>query len=306
MFRHGGLTGYRRPNLALTQSRCRTISSSRETARGPAWFTPLLANIQMVKASEGQAPISGIADNTRTIYLRDGLALSVNVASGTPNRANSNPDTITVYGGAKNDVVNLGAGSDIMVLGGTGELVNDAGSALVEATTALAGALVNGSGKTTLEITNGGTATLNADDDKLIVKLTSATNLTLSTMSFIPAEGSTGTDTIAAMAQGQTLMPGGGAATLIGYSGFGDTFAAITAHLKGTMIEMFGGSELIDLTNLNSATTEPLAYNGSSSAGTLTVTDGTRTANIHFTGDYSPSSFHLATDNHTGLLISFV
>ena len=53
-----------------------------------------LANIGVVVAQEGQAAGGGIADSTQTIYLRDGLDLTVNVTSGTPNAADTNPETI--------------------------------------------------------------------------------------------------------------------------------------------------------------------------------------------------------------------
>ena len=42
------------------------------------------------------------------------------------------------------------------------------------------------------------------------------------------------------------------------------------------------------------------------SAGILTVSDGTHTANVQFTGDYTTAIFPLAPDNHTWSLISFV
>jgi hypothetical protein len=79
-------------------------------------------------------------------------------------------------GAANNDVINLGAGTDTVVLGGTGETVNGGGGmAFIDSTTAFAGALVNGgSGTTTLKITTGGTATLNASDSHLIVDLRGA------------------------------------------------------------------------------------------------------------------------------------
>jgi hypothetical protein len=267
-----------------------------------------LANIPTVDAAEGQAAAGGVPNGVQTVDLRAGLNQTVNVASGTPNPLDPNPETITINGAANNDVINLGAGTDTVVLGGTGETVNGGGGiAFIDSTSAFAGALVNGtaSGTTTLKITNGGTATLNTSDSHLIVDLTSATNLTLSQMSFITAVGSTGNDTITAMAQGQTLTGGGGTDTLNGFSGFGDVFSDTSAHLNTTTIGNFGGSDLTDLTDMNHNTIQPLAYN--TSTETLTVTDGTHTANIKFVGSYTLNDFQIdGSDGHTGSLIKFV
>jgi hypothetical protein len=44
-------------------------------------------------------------------------------------------------------------------------------------------------------------------------------------------------------------------------------------------------------------------YSGTSSGGTLKVTDGARTANINLLGDYTASAFVTATDNRGGTLV---
>ena len=267
-----------------------------------------LANIPTVNAAEGQAAGGGVPNGVQIVDLRAGLNQTVNVASGTLNPLDPNPETITINGAANNDVINLGAGTDTVVLGGAGETVNGGGgTAFINSTAAFAGALVNGTagGTTTLKLTNGGSATLNASDSHLIVDLMAATNLTLSQMSFITAVGSTGADTITALAQGQTLTGGGGTDTLNGFGGFGDVFSDTSAHLNSTTIGNFGGSDLIDLTDMNSATIQPLAYN--TTTKTLTVTDGTHTSNIKFIGSYTLSSFQIdGSDDHTGSLIKFV
>jgi hypothetical protein len=268
-----------------------------------------LVGIQLVAAAEGQAPSSGGGvGGVQTIYLRDGLDLTVNVASGTQAVGNTNVETISIYGSSANNVINLGTGNDIVVLGGVGETVNGGGgSALVQAAANLAGALVNGgTGKTTLEITSGGSAVLNAASNHLTVQLDAATHLTLSNMAFITAAGSAGADTITAMASGQTSTGGAGADTLIGFSGFGDTFVDTSSGLNGDTIQMFGGNDVIDLTDLNFAGTLPLAYTGTATAGTLTASDGSHKASIKFVGNYTVANFQLASDSHQGSVISFI
>ena len=221
-----------------------------------------------------------------------------------------------VVGGNGNDVItggtganwiSLGGGKDKVVLGSSGETVNGGGgTTLVQATTATAGALINGgAGKTTLEVTNAGTATLNAATTNVTVILDAAANLTLSKMAFVTAIGSAGSDTITALAANQTLTGGAGTDTLVGYGGFGDTFSDTSAGLNGDMIKLFGGSDLIDLTDLSFTKAKALAYAGTTTSGVLTATDSTHSATITFAGAYTLANFKMASDANGGALISF-
>jgi hypothetical protein len=56
----------------------------------------------------------------------------------------------------------------------------------------------------------------------------------------------------------------------------------------------------------SSGTTYNFVENSGGTGGTLTLTDGSLTANIRMTGDYSNSSFSLAPDSGTGTLVKFV
>jgi len=221
-----------------------------------------------------------------------------------------------VVGGNGNDVItggtganwiSLGGGKDKVVLGSSGETVNGGGgTTLVQATTATAGALINGgAGKTTLEVTNAGTATLNAATTNVTVILDAAANLTLSKMAFVTAIGSAGSDTITALAANQTLTGGAGTDTLVGYGGFGDTFSDTSAGLNGDMIKLFGGSDLIDLTDLSFTKAKALEYAGTTTSGVLTATDSTHSATITFAGAYTLANFKMASDANGGALISF-
>jgi Ca2+-binding RTX toxin-like protein len=194
-----------------------------------------------------------------------------------------------------------------VVLGSSGETVNGGGgTTLVQATTATAGALINGgAGKTTLEVTNAGTATLNAATTNVTVILDAAANLTLSKMAFVTAIGSAGSDTITALAANQTLTGGAGTDTLVGYGGFGDTFSDTSAGLNGDMIKLFGGSDLIDLTDLSFTKAKALEYAGTTTSGVLTATDSTHSATITFAGAYTLANFKMASDANGGALISF-
>ena len=55
-----------------------------------------------------------------------------------------------------------------------------------------------------------------------------------------------------------------------------------------------------------SGTTFNFVENSGGTGGTLTLHDGSLTANILMTGDYSNSNFTLAPDSGTGTLVKFV
>jgi hypothetical protein len=257
-----------------------------------------LSNIQAVTAQESTAGT--------TVYMRNALDGTLTVTPG-------GTGSILIYGATGTGVYDLGAGSDTVVLGAATEAVNaGGGTALVQGTAAFAHALVNGGtvgspGTTTLEITTGGTATLNGGDTNLIGKLDAATNLSLGTASFITAEGAAkGGDTLTAGAANQTLESLGGKDTLVGFTGFGDTFLGTAAGFTGDTIKNFGGSDGIDFTDLLFATIKPLAYAGTTSSGKLTVTDGTHSGSVTLSGSYTLGSFTPINDGHGGTLIQFV
>ena len=85
----------------------------------------------------------------------------------------------------------------------------------------------------------------------------------------------------------------------------GDTFLDAAAGLNGDTIANFGGSDVIDLNNLNSSSAVA-SYNGSSTAGQLDLTDGTNTAAISLVSGsgLGSSAFTLSNDNHGGTLIT--
>jgi hypothetical protein len=253
-----------------------------------------LVNMQIVTAQESSAGT--------TVYMRNSLNVTVNVAP-------SGSGTLTVYGANDSDVYNLGAGSDTVVLGAATEKVNGGGgTALVQGAAAFAGAAVVGgsTGTTTLEVTSGGNVTLNAADTNLTVTLDATTNLGLGSLGFITAIGSaTGGETMTAGGANQTLQSVGGRDTLVGSSSFGDTFLGSASGFLGDTIKSFGGSDVIDFSDIAFATVKPLSY--TASTGKLVVTDATHAATLTFSGSYTAASFSApANDGHGGTLIRFV
>ncbi len=122
----------------------------------------------------------------------------------------------------------------------------------------------------------------------------------------ITSIGGSGQDTITALAANQTLTGGTGIDTLIGYAGFGDTFLNTAAGLNGDTIKYFGGSDLIDITNLASGKAS-LSYAGNTNAGTLSISEtGAGVVDtITFTSgtNLSASLFHMTSNGHGGVYI---
>ena len=125
-------------------------------------------------------------------------------------------------------------------------------------------------------------------------------------MAFITATGSAGHATIVAGGASQTLV-GGMSDVLTGYTGGGDTFLGASAALNGDTINNWTTGDVLDLTDVNSATLKMLAYTAGKTSGALTVSDGTHTSTITFGG----ATTHLAnftiggSDGHGGTLIDF-
>jgi hypothetical protein len=137
------------------------------------------------------------------------------------------------------------------------------------------GAATTGANTTTLEITTGGTITLNAADTYLNVKLDAATLLYTDRLSYITVNGGNGGDTIKAEGANQTLI-GGVGDTLYGYGTGSTEFIGASTALNGNEIVYWATGDVIDLTDINSASVKPLTYAG----GKLTVSDGTHSATI--------------------------
>jgi hypothetical protein len=85
------------------------------------------------------------------------------------------------------------------------------------------------------------------------------------------------------------------------------TFFGSTGTLKlddpssftGTVAGMTA-NDAIDFTNINFATIQTPSFSGTSSGGTLTVTDGTHTDQIALLGNYLASTFVPSSDGHGG------
>ena len=84
-------------------------------------------------------------------------------------------------------------------------------------------------------------------------------------------------------------------------------FAGSTGTLQLDNSSSFAGTvagladkDTLDLRDINFASVHTPTYSGNSSGGTLTVTDGTHSANIALLGNYLASSFVTSSDGHGG------
>jgi hypothetical protein len=98
---------------------------------------------------------------------------------------------------------------------------------------------------------------------------------------------------------GQTITESGAAGP--------DALTLKQAQNFAATISGFGTNDTIDAANfLLSGTTVNFVENSGGTGGTLTLHDGSLTANILMTGVYTKSDFTLAPDSGTGTLVKFV
>ena len=89
------------------------------------------------------------------------------------------------------------------------------------------------------------------------------------------------------------------------------SFAGPTGTLKidnassfsGTITGQLAIGDLIDFANISGGANVTIAYSGNNSPGTLTVSDGTHTANIALTGNYSLANFTASSDGQGGTIV---
>jgi hypothetical protein len=262
-----------------------------------------------VTAATADAAIDG-GSGTNVLHVQGGG--SVTMGTGITGMSQVFLDNSATYDFTANATTRLsmfaGTGTDTITVGAAAQkVVGSTGALTVKATAAEAGIVIDsGTGSATLELTTGGTAKLNVNDTNLTVKLDASTNLGLGGLGFITAIGAAaGHDTITAGGANQTLESTGGNDTLVGSAAFGDTFLGTSAGLAGDLIKGFGGSDAIDITDMVSGSVKPYVFN--TATGQLTVTDGSHSVTLAFSGSYTAGNFAApVSDGHNGTLITFV
>ena len=76
-----------------------------------------------------------------------------------------------------------------------------------------------------------------------------------------------------------------------------------SSNFSGTITGQLANANIIDLADITAGANATISYSGNNSPGTLTVSDGTHTANIALAGDYSLGNFTAFSDGHGGTAI---
>jgi hypothetical protein len=96
------------------------------------------------------------------------------------------------------------------------------------------------------------------------------------------------------------------AGTPVTFGGSGATLQLTAAERFMGTLASFGTGDRIDLRSIGPGGSTTLDYAGDATSGTLSVTDGTHTAQLAMLGRYGSGSFALAPDGHGGTAVAFV
>jgi len=280
-----------------------------------------LTNIQTITAQEGQALfVSGssvIAAQNQIVYLRDGLDATVNTTAATLNGANPRAATLTIIGAHNAAIINLASGNDAVLVGDARETVHGGtGNDTILVSAATIGATIDGgTGKSTLDVTGGGTVTMGASITNITTVLLAAApgNMVFTSNAetgLTVVDQSKGADSITAGGAGQTLSGGNGTDTFNAAAAGGTTFKNLAAVFNGDTIGGFAGGtgNTIDITDINHSLGGFLftfTENGTNTAGTMSVTDGTRSASLTLNGNFVSTDFHTAAFGANGTSITY-
>lgn len=257
-------------------------------------------------------PIGGIVDNSGTIVLgstNDATELEILVKSATLEGGGqlvmSDNAYNIIYGGTS-DATLINLDNTISGAGQIGQgqmtLVNE-GTILANGTNALVidtgSNAVNNTG--TLEATGSGGLVIYGDLSNNGLLWANDGNVTVG--GSVSGSGS-------ALIGGTATIEFGGASsenTTFADVGNGtlklDQSTAFTGTISG-----FNEGDKLDLSDILSGpnTTINFTENADNTGGTLTLSDGTHTANIKLQGQYSVDGFHISADNGAGTLVSYL
>lgn len=196
-------------------------------------------------------------------------------------------------------------GNDVITAGDASQTIDTLGqSSVVQATAATAGVRVQAiTGTATLDISGGGSATLNSDNKHgLFVRIDQAMLLNLGGTAFITATAVTAGTTLTAGAAYQTLISLAGGATFIGATATNtwlDTFKGTASGLNADVIENFGKTDVIDITDVQPG---GISYSGDQAREIL----GFNGSTLILQGNYNGSLLRFSSDGAAGTLVSYL
>ena len=278
-----------------------------------------ITNIATITATEGQPAFVGsgaaFSAENQLVVLRDGLDALVQVsAAASVNAANPRAPTITISGAHNADVINLASGNDVVIIGDARETVHGGtGNDTIHVTAATIGAAIDGgTGQSILNVTGGGTVVMGSSVTNIATVLLSpaanAYDFTANAIGGLTVDDTnTGADVLRAGAADQTITGGSGDVTMVGSSLGADVFRNPAAAFNGDTIEGFAApNSVIDFTDIDFATlARPGWQQSSPTAGSLSVTDGTRSATVALFGQFAAAGFQALPDSGTGTEIVY-
>ena len=273
--------------------------------------TPVMDNAGTMSIGDGaRLPLSGTINNSGTIALN---------SAGSASQLELIQHGITLQGGGH---VTLSDDSGNVIAGSAPDVV------LTNMDNTISGAGHLGEGSLTL--VNDG-AIIATGSNALLID--TGANI-VANAGMLEATGSGGLDVAGDLANSGSLWAHGGNLTVhgavtgsgsglidghatIAFGGAASTSITFAANDTGTLkldnsvhftgaVTGFAANDQIDLGDIQaSAAVLSFTDNGSGTGGTLTVSDGTHTANIALAGAYDPAGFHLDPDHELGVLITY-
>lgn len=118
----------------------------------------------------------------------------------------------------------------------------------------------------------------------------------------VNGSGSMTIDQFASLEFDSTVATG----TSVTFASTGSTLVLTDAPQFQGAVHGLHGSDALDLTDIVVTSTHfGMSYSGTTTSGTLTVTDGTRSASIQLFGNYVTAGFHAGNDGGNGALITY-
>jgi hypothetical protein len=108
-------------------------------------------------------------------------------------------------------------------------------------------------------------------------------------------------DGVITIPNGQTMELTGNFSGEIVFGGStGNLIVDHSSEFSGTIGGQLAIGDVIDFKDISAGSNASLTYSGNNSPGTLTVSDGTHTANVALLGSYSLANFTASSDGHGG------
>jgi hypothetical protein len=247
--------------------------------------------------------------NVQTIYLRKGSTLTVDAVSD-PNGAEVSAGAgIVIVGTADSATINLGDGTDTVVVGSSLETVNGgAGNDTFDVTAKTIGAHIAAGGNDTLVVSGGGTGSMANVSGVTNATLLATTTLLANAGAGLTIAGKAAKNKVTLGAADQTFIGTAGGDTVTLSASGGDTVRGTSAGLAADKIANFAAAagNVVDITDLDPALAAITSAKVSSSATVLGLSDGTHSTTIELLEPIYPGSFVLAADGSGGTDLAFV